>query len=130
MPLPHPVLRGFEAPAAVWSPGHRGVDLGSPAESVVLAPESGVVHFAGVVVDRPVVSLEHSGGLLSSFEPVEATVSKGQHVERGQPVGILRAGHCAEGACLHLGARVDRRYVSPLVLLGAARWAVLLPTRG
>lgn len=130
MPLPHPVVRGFEAPAAVWSPGHRGIDVGAPVGAVVIAPESGVVHFAGVVVDRPVVSLEHAGALLSSFEPVEATVSRGQHVERGQPVGILRAGHCDGSACLHLGARVDGRYVSPLVLLGAARWAVLLPTRG
>lgn len=123
------MVRPFEAPAEKWSPGHRGVDVEAPAGVVVVAPDSGVVHFAGTVVDRPVLSIEHAGGVLSSFEPVVASVARGQRVERGQAVGILQTGHCATGSCLHLGARIDGRYVSPLLLLGELRRAVLLPTR-
>jgi hypothetical protein len=130
LPAPHPVVTSFEKPEEVWSPGHRGIDIGgSDAGAVVLAPDAGVVRFAGVVVDRPVLSIEHADGVLSSFEPVTATVAAGEAVERGQPVGVLEAGHCGGASCLHLGARIDGEYVSPLLLLGELRPSVLLPTR-
>lgn len=129
-PPPHRVVTPYEAPSAVWSPGHRGIDVASMPGVVVVAPEAGVVHFAGTVVDRQVLSLEHAGGVLSSFEPVRATVARGQHVDRGQPIGVVEPGHCASSEpCFHLGARVDGRYVSPLLLLGELRRSVLLPTR-
>jgi murein DD-endopeptidase MepM/ murein hydrolase activator NlpD len=126
---PHDVVRPYDAPAQKWSPGHRGIDIAAPAGTVVTAPEEGRVHFSGVVVDRPVISLEHRGSVLSSFEPVEGLVDEGAIVARGQPIGVLLAGHCGDRACLHLGARVEGRYVSPLLLLGELRPAVLLPTR-
>ncbi|ROS54782.1 murein hydrolase activator EnvC [Frigoribacterium sp. PhB24] len=126
---PHPVVRPFVGPPNPWSPGHRGIDIGTTEGSVVTAPDDGVVHFAGVVVDRPVLSIAHSGGVLSSFEPVVADVSTGDAVTRGQTVGVLDAGHCADRPCLHLGARVDGEYVSPLVFLGGIEPSVLLPTR-
>ncbi|BDZ51165.1 hypothetical protein GCM10025867_34060 [Frondihabitans sucicola] len=129
VPLPHDVVRDFEAPAEKWSPGHRGIDVSAGPAAVVLAPDSGVVHFAGVVVDRPVLSLAHDGGVLSSFEPVVATVARGDPIQRGQPIGVLQPGHCSADTCLHLGARIDGEYVSPLLLLGDVRRAVLLPTR-
>lgn len=126
---PHDVVTGYEASAHVWSPGHRGIDIASTDGAIVTAPEAGRVHFAGTVVDRPVLSLEHADGVLSSFEPVEATVSKGETVSKGQPVAILHSGHCDRVACLHLGARIDGEYISPLLLLGELRPSILLPTR-
>lgn len=129
---PHPILTAYEHPAEVWSPGHRGIDIGvaeTPDVANVFAPETGVVHFAGVVVDRPVLSLEHAGGRLSSFEPVVAIVQLGETVEAGQPIGVVQPGHCGAVDCVHLGARIDGEYVNPLVLLGEIRPAVLLPTR-
>jgi len=86
------------------------------------------VHFAGFVVDRPVLSISHPGGVLSSFEPVEATVAAGDHVRRGQVIGVLLAGHCAT-PCLHLGARIGGEYVNPLLFLADVPRAVLLPMR-
>lgn len=126
---PHPIVRPFIAPATAYGAGHRGIDISAPVGSLVRSPADGVVHFAGVVVDRPVLSIAHAGGVLSSFEPVVAAVSAGDLVRRGQVVGTLAAGHCATG-CLHLGARLDGEYVNPLLLLlGEVRWAVLLPVR-
>lgn len=123
---PHPIARPFVAPETPYSAGHRGVDVRAPAGSEVRAPADGVVHFAGFVVDRPVLSIRHSGGVLSSFEPVEPLVATGDRVERGQVVGLLLPGHCTT-PCLHLGARVDGGYVNPLLFLGGLDHAILYP---
>lgn len=126
---PHPVVRVFTAPEHRWSPGHRGIDVGTPTGSAVTAPDDGVVHFAGVVVDRPVLSLRHADGVLSSLEPVVSELAAGDAVVRGQVVGTVQAGHCPDLECVHLGARIDGEYVSPLMMLGLGRPSVLLPTR-
>ena len=125
---PHPVVRQFIAPATAYSAGHRGIDIRSPSADV-FAPADGVVSFAGVVVDRPVLSIRHDDGVVSSYEPVETTLSAGDAVSRGQLVGTLLPGHCP-GLCLHFGVRVGGQYVSPLEFLGGIPWSVLLPTRG
>src|SRR5689334_20246084 len=52
---PHPVARAYLAPPTPYGAGHRGIDIGAAEGSPVLAPDDGVVHFAGVVVDRPVL---------------------------------------------------------------------------
>lgn len=125
---PHALARPFVAPATPYGAGHRGIDIRAPAGAVVRAPADGVVHFAGLVVDRPVLSIAHAGGVLSSYEPVVASVSAGEHVRRGQVIGVLLAGHCTS-SCLHLGARVGGQYVNPLLFLGEVPRAVLLPVR-
>ena len=124
---PHAIVRPFVAPATPYSAGHRGVDLAA-ADGTVYAPADGVVRFVGVVVDRPVLSIEHPGGLVTSYEPVTSTLAAGQPVARGDVVGSVVGGHCAS-ACLHFGVRLDGRYVSPLGYLGGLRPSVLLPTR-
>ena len=48
----------------------------------VTSPESGTVSFVGVVVDRPVITIDHGNGLRSSFEPVRSTLTGG--AVRGQ----------------------------------------------
>ena len=122
----HALARPYVAPAGPYAAGHRGIDIRAPVGAAVLAPADGIVHFAGFVVDRPVLSLEHSDGVLSSFEPVQTTLVVGDRVVRGQMIGTLLPGHCAS-ACLHLGARVDGEYVNPLLFLGGVGWSVLYP---
>ena len=108
-------------------PGHRGIDVAAIGEDV-LAPADGIVRFAGIVVDRGVLSIDHGDGVVSSYEPVTALVAEGGAVERGQVVARLEPGHCAT-PCLHFGVRVDGAYRNPLRWLGGAEWPVLLPTR-
>ena len=122
------VVRPFQPPARKWLAGHRGVDLAAAPDAVVSAPAAGTVSFAGTVVDRPVLTIDHGSGLRSSFEPVTATVARGQRVAKGQPVGtIAGAGHCPDGRCLHWGVRRDGQYVNPLQFVRDLRPSVLLP---
>lgn len=101
---PHYVVRPFIAPETVYSSGHRGIDIGGEEGRPVHAPAAGIVHFSGWVVDRPVVSLRHPGGLISSFEPVTGRLAEGDSVLAGDVIGVLEAGHCAR-PCLHFGVR-------------------------
>ncbi|WP_228538614.1 M23 family metallopeptidase [Nocardia sp. XZ_19_385] len=123
---PRPTVeRRFEKPPRNWLPGHRGVDLAGTPGQAVLAAGDGIVVFAGEVAGKPVVSIDHPGGLRTTYEPVEAEVTVGRRVTRGSPIGTLRAGHegCTVAACLHWGARressthSEREYVDPLALL-------------
>jgi murein DD-endopeptidase MepM/ murein hydrolase activator NlpD len=124
---PRAIVRPFIAPATPYAAGHRGIDI-STSTSVVYAPADGIVHFAGTVVDRPVLSIEHPGGLISSFEPVATLLVPGTVVHRGEVIGELQAGHCST-MCLHFGVRLNGQYVSPLKYLGGIPRSVLLPTR-
>jgi murein DD-endopeptidase MepM/ murein hydrolase activator NlpD len=58
-----------------FGPGHRGVDLAAVAGAPVLAAGAGTVVFAGTVAGRGVVSVDHSGGLRTTYEPVLPTVT-------------------------------------------------------
>lgn len=123
----HALARPYVAPAGPYGAGHRGIDIRAPAGASVLAPADGVVHFAGFVVDRPVLSIEHADGVLSSYEPVQTALVAGDRVTRGQVIGTLLPGHCAS-PCLHLGVRVGGDYVNPLLFLGGVGWSVLYPS--
>jgi murein DD-endopeptidase MepM/ murein hydrolase activator NlpD len=124
---PRSIARPFIPPPTPYAAGHRGIDIRAPT-GTLYAPESGVVHFAGVVVDRPVLSIDHGGGVISSYEPVATTLVEGDAVTRGDVIGTVLPGHCAT-VCVHLGVRVDGQYVSPLRFLGGIPRAILLPTR-
>ncbi|MDP5183123.1 M23 family metallopeptidase [Blastococcus sp. BMG 814] len=132
-PLPgDPVVtRPFDPPPHPYGPGHRGVDLAAAAGSPVLAAGEGVVVFAGMVAGRPVVSVDHPGGLRTTYEPVTPSVGAGRAVIRGDPLGVLDAGHggCPVAACLHWGARRGEVYLDPMTLLRPSR-VRLLPLAG
>lgn len=113
------VVRGWEPPATVYGPGHRGVDLGAPAGAPVRAVAAGRVSFAGRVAGRGVVSVELAGtALRTTYEPVTPSVEKGDEVGAGDVVGALEAAapHCP-ATCLHWGLLAGETYLNPLALL-------------
>ena len=123
------VVRQFDPPPKPWLSGHRGVDLAAGRGSPVLAPADGTVVFAGWVVDRPVLTIDHGGGR-SSFAPGATGLAAGTAVVRGQSVGTLEppdAGHCPPADCLHWGVRRGDEYVDPLQFVEDRRPSVLLP---
>lgn len=124
---PGGLLQGFDPPASQWGAGHRGVDLRAARGAGVRSPAAGVVAFVGVVVDRPVITVDHGGGLVSSFEPAVAGLEVGQAVNRGQVLGTVgNGGHCS-AVCVHWGVRRDGAYIDPLTLVMDRRPSILLP---
>ncbi|MBF8190463.1 M23 family metallopeptidase, partial [Nonomuraea sp. K274] len=115
------ILRRFSPPPEPWLAGHRGVDLAAPEAAVVLAPGPGTIRFAGPVAGNGVVTIDHQGGLRTTYLPVAASVRRGQPVTAGAKLGVIEAqkGHCPE-SCLHWGLLRETRYQDPLLLLGRA----------
>jgi murein DD-endopeptidase MepM/ murein hydrolase activator NlpD len=115
------------------------VDLASTAGAAVLAAGTGTVIFAGIVAGRGVVSVDHPGGLRTTYEPLSPTVTTGDSVVRGQQIGTVAPGHlgCPVTACLHWGVlrrlpegtasdtEQDRQYLDPLRLLARTRVRLL-----
>ncbi|HEX3779032.1 MAG TPA: M23 family metallopeptidase [Pseudonocardiaceae bacterium] len=140
LPPPHPVLRPFQPPATPYGPGHRGVDLGGSIGEPVLAAGDGLVLFAGPLFGCDLISIEHPGGLRTTYTPVAPTVRVGQEVQRRQVIGSLLAaapgcpeevGNTGSGppVFLYWGVHRDRDYLDPtrLVETGDIR---LLPWPG
>lgn len=119
-PVDGRVLKGFDPGPTRYSPGHRGVDLEAPAGSAVRAAAPGQVYFAGTVAGRPSVSVDHGGGLRTTYTPVVAKVAKGQVVAAGDVLGTLQAGHC-EQSCLHFGLTDGEDYHDPMSYLETRR---------
>lgn len=117
----------YVQPADRYSPGHRGLDLQPIGGGAVRAPAPGIVAYAGTVADRPLITIDHGHGLITTLEPVAASVQVGEAVARGDAVGeVSIGGHTTPGA-LHFGVRYEGEYINPLVLLGGVPRAVLLP---
>ncbi|MEV1328909.1 peptidoglycan DD-metalloendopeptidase family protein [Micromonospora costi] len=117
------LVRRFDPPPQPWLAGHRGVDLAAVPGAPVRAAGPGTVLFAGMVAGRPVVTVGHAGGLRTTYEPVQPSVTGGAPVSAGAPLGVLLPAHpsCPAAACLHWGLRRGEEYLDPLTLLGLGR---------
>lgn len=122
------VLRAFDPPDQPWLSGHRGVDLRAASFGApVTTPAPGTVSFVGVVVNRPVITIDHGDGLRSSFEPVASELVKGDPVAEGGTLGQVLPGHCGALPCVHWGVRRGEIYVNPLAFVMDLRPSILLP---
>lgn len=116
------VPRGWEPPATVYGPGHRGVDLAAAPGTPVRAVADGRMSFAGRVAGKGVVSVELAGTgdppLRTTYEPVRASVPQGAEVTAGEVIGTVEAGgsHCT-APCVHWGLLRGGTYLDPLSLL-------------
>jgi murein DD-endopeptidase MepM/ murein hydrolase activator NlpD len=119
--------RAYVAPAHRYGSGHRGIDLRLLGASQVRSPAGGVVAFAADVAGRGVVTIAHGGGLVTTLEPVNATVSPGVAVRAGDGVGTLSVGGHSEPGTLHFGVRWEGEYINPILLLDEVPRAILLP---
>lgn len=124
---PLAIVKDFDPPAHDWLSGHRGVDLRARPGQRVSAAGAGRVVYASALAGRGVVVVDH-GALRTTYEPVAASVRRGDRVGSGSVLGRIAAGsgHCGDGHCLHFGVRRGATYLDPKFLLRGFR-AVLRP---
>ena len=123
------VQEQYLAPASKYGAGHRGVDFKLAPYGAINAPDSGTLAFKGRVVNRDVVTLRTSGGLVS-FEPACTEFEVGEQIQRGEPF----ATHCPAGSdyeyhcdnCVHFSLRDSFGYLSPIQLIEPLLPSVLL----
>ena len=117
LPVDGLVVRPFSAPEGRFGPGHRGVDIAAAAGDAVRAALPGRVAFAGVVAGRGWVTVDHGGGLRTTYGVLQPrAVTAGEAVRGGQMLGLLAPG----AAHVDWGARLHGEYIDPLRLFG--RW--------
>lgn len=124
---PTEVTVGYAAPAHEYGPGHRGIDLRAAPGAEIASPAAGVVAFAGSVAGRPLVTIDHGAGLVTTLEPVLALVPVGAAVAADQTVGRVDAGGHTPPGSVHFGVREHGEYINPMLLFGEIPRAVLLP---
>ena len=115
-PVTGPVIEPFDAPASPYGTGHRGIDIATPLGTPVQAPAPAVVAFAGPVGGSLFVTLDHGGGLESTYSWLSGLgVRRGDVVAAGATIASSGPGHPGvTPAHLHFGVKRDGAYVDPL----------------
>ena len=117
-PVDAVIERRWQAPSSEYGSGHRGVDFGAPPGDPVRAAADGTVTFAGPVAGLRAVTVAHGGGLETTYSRLGSVyVSAGQQIARGHWLGTVSGAH-SDGGGLHLGTKLDGRYVDPEAYLG------------
>ena len=123
-PVDAPVTDPFRPPDDPYGPGNRGIEYGTEPGDAVRAAAAGTVVFAGAVAGDLYVTIDHGGGVVSSYSYLlRVSVRVGARVSQGQVIAIA-------GDRLHFGVRVDGSYVDPAAFIGVRRIRVrLVPLR-
>ena len=119
-PVVGPVVRPFDPPDSPFGSGHRGIDIAASVGTPVVAAADGVVTFSGPVGGRLFLTIDHGGGLESTYSFLDAVVARrGSVVTQGQVVARSGTGHAGSVVPhLHFGVRLLDVYVDPLDYLG------------
>ena len=119
-PVDAPVADPFRPPEGPYGSGNRGIEYDTEPGDVVRAAADGTVAFAGAVAGSLYVTLDHGGGVVSSYSHLQRiSVRAGAEVAQGEAVGI-------SGEMLHFGVRVHGSYVDPTGFIGVRRVRVRL----
>jgi hypothetical protein len=124
-PVDGPVLRPFSFGSDPYAAGqHRGIDIGSPTGSTVVAPAGGTVSFAGTVPTggKTVTILTPTGYAATLVHLGSIRVLRGTTIEEGSAVGTVGPSGVPDIAepYVYLGIRVasdDQGYLDPLLFL-------------
>ncbi|MDF1595190.1 MAG: M23 family metallopeptidase [Acidimicrobiia bacterium] len=109
-PVPGPVVQGFE-PVGRYA-GHWGVDYHAVAGTAVTAGQAGTVSFAGVVAGNRTITIDHGGGVKSSYSYLSSvSVEVGERIRRGAAIGLSGRAHGTDA--VHFSVRVGGTYVDP-----------------
>jgi len=100
---------------------HNGSDVAAPHGSPITAPADGVVALAvpDMFYTGMTVMLDHGFGLTTVYAHMSAiSVTKGQLVKKGKPIGRVGKTGRVTGAHLHWGATLFGTHLDPALLAG------------
>src|SRR5919197_6667188 len=126
-PADGPVVEKFKLGDDPYAAGqHRGVDIGAPAGTAVLAPTSGTVSFAGVVPvsGRTLTIQTHDGYSVTLTHLGSTGAQRGDMVGEGSAIATVGPSGTPEHDVpyVHLGIRRSEDpngYIDPLLFLPA-----------
>ena len=123
-PTDAPILDPFRLPDGPYGAGNRGIEYDTADGDLVRAASGGVVAFAGPVAGSLFVSVDHPGGLRTTYGFVgRILVRRGMSIERGDLVA-------SAAGPFHFTVRLHGEYLDPETLFGRARTRVrLIPHR-
>lgn len=114
-PVDAVVERYFDPPGSPYGPGHRGIDYAVAAGTRVRAAGDGVVSWAGSVAGNLSVTIDHGGGLESTYSILASLeVARGETVSEGRFIGTVGDDHEGASGGLHFGVKLHDEYVDPL----------------
>lgn len=104
-----------QSPTAGASSNHKGIDIGAPFGSDIVAAADGEVIFAGYSNGGGnYIMIDHGGSLYTVYMHASSLcVSKGDKVSRGQTVAKVGSTGISTGNHLHFGVSLNGAYVSP-----------------
>jgi hypothetical protein len=118
-PVDAPIGERFEAPEGPFGAGHRGIDYAVGSRVAVRAAADGRVSFAGFVPGGDAVTIEHTGGMETTYSLLsDVHVREGAFVSQGHFIGSTGHAHGGSDGGLHFGVRVEGAYVDPERYLG------------
>ncbi len=124
LPVDAPVTDPFRPSEDPYGSGNRGIEYDTEPGDVVRAAAAGTVVFSGAVAGSLHVTIDHGGGLVSSYSYLQRiSVRAGVEVTPSQVIAIA-------GDRLHFGVRANGSYVDPFGFIGVRRIRVrLVPLR-
>jgi murein DD-endopeptidase MepM/ murein hydrolase activator NlpD len=109
---------------------HNGVDFRARTPSPVFAANSGIVKLAeNLFYSGNAVVIDHGTGIFTIYAHLSRIdVTPGQHIEKGQRLGLTGATGRVSGPHLHWGVKVNGIAVNPMQLINIL--SPLLPPSG
>jgi murein DD-endopeptidase MepM/ murein hydrolase activator NlpD len=103
-----------------WGTFHRGIDIGAGSGTPIGAAADGTVYYSGVMDGYGnVILIDHGNGLTTLYAHQSQLIAGvGQHVSRGQTIGLVGSTGHSTGPHLHFEVRVNGVAYDPLGYLG------------
>jgi len=129
VPLYGTLVKAYDAPLDnPYAAGHRADNIAAPIGTPVRASADGTVSFAGNVAGNLSVTVDHGGGIKTTYSYLGTIVAKrNQRLVRGDVVGTVGPGHDASlPPNVQLSARRNDVYFDPLELYVGDGYADLI----
>ncbi len=107
---------------------HRGTDFRAKVGTPVYASNFGIVRLAkNLFYSGNIVIVDHGKGIFTNYAHLsQIDVHAGQHITRGDQIGLSGATGRVSGPHLHWGVKINNAYVDPMQFLTAIS-AILSP---